>query len=189
MKKIQGFTLVEMLIVISVIIILAGIGISIAGGMMAKAERNASAALQLKVLAACEKYHADNMRYPNEPIRKKGSSGSGDEWFGQVNDRENNLKGFLVTKYLDDSDLSETYLEGNSILDYWGKKLAYWLRNPDASNYKSKVTPELWSVGADGAATCLLKVSAYPDINTGKCNSNHANDTDNVGGDMQSFRK
>ncbi len=64
-----GFTLVELLVVITIIAILAALVLSTAGGIQDKAARNRAQSEIAALSAALESYKADNGDYPAGKLR------------------------------------------------------------------------------------------------------------------------
>ncbi|MDR0868607.1 MAG: type II secretion system protein [Planctomycetota bacterium] len=62
----RHFTLIEMLVVVFIIALLAGIGFSVGGSVRRAAMRDAQAAELAKILTACAKYEVDYGVYPTE---------------------------------------------------------------------------------------------------------------------------
>src|SRR6476646_5424650 len=62
--KASGFTIMELLIVISIIIVLAALVLATAGYAQNKAARSRAGAEIAAISAACENYKADNGIYP-----------------------------------------------------------------------------------------------------------------------------
>jgi type II secretory pathway pseudopilin PulG len=62
-----AFTLIELIVVIAVIIILAGLGLSTVGYAQKKAARSRAETEIAAMSAACESYKADNGIYPRDP--------------------------------------------------------------------------------------------------------------------------
>src|SRR5437763_4751944 len=63
----NAFTLLELLIVISIIIVLAGLTIGTMGYVMDKGKRSRAEAETAAISAALESYKADNGVYPTDP--------------------------------------------------------------------------------------------------------------------------
>jgi prepilin-type N-terminal cleavage/methylation domain-containing protein len=63
----DGFTLIELIVVIAVIIILAGLVLSTVGYVKKKAARSRAETEIAAMSAACESYKADNGVYPRDP--------------------------------------------------------------------------------------------------------------------------
>jgi prepilin-type N-terminal cleavage/methylation domain-containing protein len=62
----SGFTLIEMLTVIAVILVLSGLLISVNSGVQTKAARSRAEGEIAAMSAACENYKADNGAYPRD---------------------------------------------------------------------------------------------------------------------------
>jgi type II secretory pathway pseudopilin PulG len=65
-REISGFTIIELLIVITIIIVLAALVISTMGYAQKKAARSRAEAEIAAMSAACESYKADNGTYPTD---------------------------------------------------------------------------------------------------------------------------
>jgi prepilin-type N-terminal cleavage/methylation domain-containing protein len=63
----SGFTLIEMLTVIAVILVLSGLLLSVNSGVQTKAARSRAEGEIAAMSAACENYKADNGAYPRDP--------------------------------------------------------------------------------------------------------------------------
>lgn len=66
-KRPNAFTIVELLIVMAIIIILAGLVIGTSGYVQKKGARSRAEAEIAAISAACESYKADNGIYPQDP--------------------------------------------------------------------------------------------------------------------------
>jgi prepilin-type N-terminal cleavage/methylation domain-containing protein len=64
----SGFTLIEMLTVIAVILVLSGLLLSVNSGVQTKAARNRAEGEIAAMSAACENYKADNGAYPRDGV-------------------------------------------------------------------------------------------------------------------------
>ena len=157
-----GFTLVELLAVVTIIIILAGVVI---GGMgLVKDRQNASTAkIQLALLAsALEQYKLDNGSYP---MGDEGSESDSNILFRALywGDSENNEEGGagaghkIYLNELDPDNNKQGWLEGSGadtkIVDPWGNEYHY--RPGTLPNGKPNLDAwnpdfDLWSSGKDG---------------------------------------
>ena len=138
MKK-NGFSLIELIAVTSIIFILFGLVFTIGHAVRDRAERTEAAAMISSLEAAISMYFADLGIYPANGIASPTS---------------NDLRWALVTNwtagwhgpYMEfDADM----LDGNgNIIDPWGNAYNYDASNPpnNAASY------DLWSFGPDGAA-------------------------------------
>jgi prepilin-type N-terminal cleavage/methylation domain-containing protein len=148
----RGFTLAELMIVIAIIIILAGIVIGSMGFVKTR-QRNNQAEIQIKLLEnAIQQYHTDNGEYPGD-ADAGGSIGTGES---NMLFRALFYDGFLADDnsliYLSELDPAtdvQKWIDGTgagaTIVDPWGVEYRYrrgsGALNPDY---------DLWSVGPDG---------------------------------------
>lgn len=82
MKKNIGFTLLELLVVMSIISLLAGLVLSVASGMRYKAMVTNTKGTIMTVLTACGSYHAVFYLYPDllKPPQKKNATTTWTDW-------------------------------------------------------------------------------------------------------------
>jgi len=66
-RRYNGFTLIELIVVIAIIVILAGLVLSTVGYVQKKAARSRAETEIAAMSAACESYKADNGTYPRNP--------------------------------------------------------------------------------------------------------------------------
>ncbi len=126
----KGFTLIELMIVIGIIIVIAATVLTVIPGMRQKTQEKATKAFMERLEVALEQYYNDYRSYP-----------------------PGNITG--VKTALDPSDTtSKQYIEfkdsevnGSDIVDYWGNPFVY--TTPGTQN---KGTYDLYSEGADGAS-------------------------------------
>lgn len=158
----RGFTLIEMLAVITIIVILAGLVVGSLGYVKDKQARE-TARVQIELLAnGLEQYKLDNGAFPVGANAKPGDSNilyralywDSDE-DGQSVETDTDQK-IYVTE-LDPKNNKQKWIDGQGagarILDPWGKefyfrsgKLDNGSPNPDARNPDF----DLWSAGPDG---------------------------------------
>lgn len=183
-RKLRGFTLVELMITISIIVILAGMLFAVVGAVTARQKVARTKMLLSKVEGALKMYKADNGNYPN-------ATGT---------DSTNNLWSVLGPSgggYLKTSDLNQTRnLSGNDICDDYkdtafaggthGSPFIYIRGTAEAASgaiptgltttyFGFKTEFELWSRGPDGlfAATSPRTTTTstyqnYDNITNGK---------------------
>jgi type II secretion system protein G len=126
----KGFTLMELLVVIGIIIIIAAAIITVIPGMRQKTQEKATKAFMERLEIAIEQYYDDNRSYPSGDITNvKTALQSSDP-------REKQYIEF------DDSEVN-----GSDIVDYWGNPFVY---DPTPSNNTG--TYDLYSYGVDGAS-------------------------------------
>ncbi len=135
LKSQSGFTLMELMVVIGIIIIIASAVLTIIPGMRQKTQEKATKAFMERLEVALEQYYDDNRSYPTTGTEPT-----------EIED---------IKKALQPSDTtSKQYIEfdddevnGNEILDYWGNPLVY-----DATPSTNTGTFDLYSTGADGVS-------------------------------------
>lgn len=125
-----AFTLVELMIVVAVIGIVAGIVLAAAGGVQKKAARDQARAEIKSIMVALERYKADRMGYPISTNASRTALFT-------------NLTNYMTFK------ISQT--TNNQVLDPYG--YPYWYRSPAAASTSMlSDSCEVWSVGANGGS-------------------------------------
>ena len=133
----EAFTLIELMVVIGVIGILAGIILAIAGGVQGKAARDEAKAEIQTFCVALEKYRADHGGYPSSRSQQEMTNKLYLALTNYMTFRSNKLSG------------SGTNI---AILDPYGR--AYRYRSPAvASTTMLSENFEIFSVGKDGVST------------------------------------
>jgi general secretion pathway protein G len=126
-QELSAFTLVEILVVVAVIGILAGIVLAAAGGVQKKAARDQARAEIKTMLVALERYKADRMTYPVST---------------------NSSRTALFTNLTNYMSFKTTKVTNNEVLDPYGN--AYWYRSPAAASTTMLTDScEVWSAGAN----------------------------------------
>lgn len=154
-----GFTLVEMLVTITIIVILAGLSLGGFKYVTAK-QANSQAAIQIKLLEkAIEEYKLDNGEYP--PQGTDSGSLYTELYYKGVNDPQNNK---IYVAELDPDNNKQGWTQGTGasvkIVDPWGKQYVY--KNPGIVNPDF----DLSSYGQDGkTSTNATDISRKDDHN------------------------
>lgn len=124
----MAFTLVELMVVVAVIGVIAGIVLAAAGGVQKKAARDQARAEIKSIMVALERYKADRMGYPISTNASRTALFT-------------NLTNYMTFK------TSQT--TNNQVLDPYG--YPYWYRSPaTAATTMLSDSCEVWSVGPDG---------------------------------------
>lgn len=147
-KKRSGFTLIEMLVTITIIVILAGLSLGGFKFILTK-QANAQAAIQIKLLEkAIEEYKLDNGEYPPQGT---GSNSLYTELYynGAQEPPVNDSKIYLAE--LDPENNKQGWTQGTgagvTIVDPWGRQFIYRTSSdPDAVNPDFDIV----SMGKDG---------------------------------------
>lgn len=64
----RGFTIMELLVVITILVVLGGLILSTTGYVQKKGARSRAETEVAAIAAACESYRADNGTYPQDPV-------------------------------------------------------------------------------------------------------------------------
>jgi len=127
----SGFTLVEILLVIAIIGILAGVFLFTIGGTQEKAKKDTAVLLIEQVGGALEHYKLDIGDYPG--------------------DEDGGLDALITKPSYTDEKLGEKwagpYLKADPV-DGWGNKLGYQLSDPGSDEAKT-LPYKLWSYGSN----------------------------------------
>lgn len=133
----SGFTLVELMVVVAVIGVIAGMVLAAAGGVQKKAARDQAKAEIKSILVGLERYRSANGGYP---VVNSAGAASPTALF-------TNLTNFMSFR--------TNQISGQQILDPYG--YPYWYRlvtNPTSSSAGSismtSESVEVWSVGPNG---------------------------------------
>lgn len=159
-KQREAFTLIELLTVVLIIIILAGLVISTAGYIQKKAARERATSEIAAMEAALESYKADNGIYPQNTntdavlgakILYQALTGDGNDQLGVSTNPQPS-----AGKY---GDPGKTYMELNSkrmvntngyyVIDPWGSQYNYFT----GTNRNNPATYDLFSTAGKGTNT------------------------------------
>ena len=125
----KGFTLMELLVVIGIIIVIAAAVLTVIPGMRQKTQEKATKAFMERLEVAIEQYYDDKRSYPTTGITNLNTA---------LQSSDPTVKQYIE---FDDSEVN-----GNDIVDYWGNPFVY--TTPGTQNTG---TYDLYSLGVDGA--------------------------------------
>ena len=127
----KGFTLMELLVVIGIIIVIAAAILTVIPGMRQKTQEKATKAFMERLEVALEQYYDDNRSYPS----------------GDITDVKTALQSSDSTEkqYI---EFDDSEVNGSDIVDYWGNPFVY-----DATPSNNTGTYDLYSTGVDGATS------------------------------------
>lgn len=137
LPPVGGFTLIEILIVISIIAILASLVLSAAGFVQKKGARNRAEAEIAAIGAALESYKADNGDYPSNSISTNNTN--------------------LVTALMPTNgskvyfEFKTKFLTNGNILDPFGNNYNYLYTNGSPNNGTNNY--DLWSTAGGSSVT------------------------------------
>lgn len=144
----KSFTLVELMVVVAVIGIVAGIVLAAAGGVQKKAARDQARAEIKTMMVALERYRSDRMSFPGD---------------------SNASRVMLFTNLTNYMTFKTSQVTNNQILDPYGSP--YWYRLvPAGARSGSGATnmlemPEIWSVGVNGKSGLTNSPPSLTDSN------------------------
>ena len=141
---VSGFTLIEVLVVISIIAILAAMVVGIAGHASRKSDIGKATADMEKIKSAAEEFRVEYGRYPTNGIPEKSINLTAQLWVKPWNEGR---KPFMVVKGWSQTNIAY------AVTDPWGNEYRYLhrLESPYADHNNSKFGYDLWSLGPDGA--------------------------------------
>ncbi|MCP4252911.1 MAG: prepilin-type N-terminal cleavage/methylation domain-containing protein [Candidatus Scalindua sp.] len=131
LKSQSGFTLIELMVVIGIIIVIAAAVLTVIPGMRQKAQEKATKAFMERLEVALEQYYNDYRSYPPGDITGVKTA---------LDPSDTTSKQYIEFK---DSEVNSD----NEIVDYWGNPFVY--ATPGTQNTS---TYDLYSEGADGAS-------------------------------------
>ncbi len=168
-KFVPAFTLIELLAVMTIIAILVGMVIGIAGYAQRKAARSQTEVEIKSLESAIEAFKLDQGFYPTSSATRSSSDFSVEKtncWllYRQVVLGSNALsKPYLTT-------LTAKQIQSSGILTYiidpYGNPYNYYCRTDNLGSQTNKVSFDLWSYGADGLSSAAADL--IDDINNWK---------------------
>lgn len=156
----SSFTLIELLTVMAVIAILAGLILSVSGyatkhGALARA----SAEIQA-ISSACESYKADNGTYPHQALATSGSGST--PYSDQLDPRTNGNSVSTNAAYATPSLELYEALTGDTSLSGTGG-------GAGSKNYLAEVKPDMWGRSNQGASVSSTNPVTYLSDPFGNC--------------------
>ncbi|MCR4290609.1 MAG: type II secretion system protein GspG [Candidatus Scalindua sp.] len=142
----KGFTLMELLVVIGIIIIIVAAIVTVIPGMRQKTQKNATKAFMERLEIAIEQYYDENRTYPLTTIKELKKA--------LQPPSEDRSKQYIE---FDDSEIN-----GDDIVDYWGNPFVYTTPGDPKQNTDSY---DLYSKGVDGATTPPASPDFIPEGN------------------------
>ena len=154
-----AFTLIELLAVITIIGILAGLTLGAAGAVRRHGATSTAKAEVAALQAACDRYYADYNLYPSNSSINPSSSYNPDKYKTAGQTLFTNLVGSAT---LSNAPISKRYFEpkpamvsGNYFVDPWGYAYGY---NSDGTN-----APLIWSTaGQTNSAGTNKWITSWP---------------------------
>jgi general secretion pathway protein G len=145
-KAKSGFTLIEILVVLVIIMILAGIIVGAAKYAQVRAARSRTQAEIATMETALESYKSDNGVYPRSTTTRSDAVNNGIDLYAALVAGPNNPKTYFTFKPNQIRFISVTQ---TNIIDPFGSPYNYYC-NPGAVDQKNGATFDLWSYGPDG---------------------------------------
>jgi prepilin-type N-terminal cleavage/methylation domain-containing protein len=158
-----AFTLIEILAVITIIGILAGLTLGAAGAVRRHGATSTAKAQVAALQAACDRYYADNNLYPSDTSVDPSSSFSPTAYTNSCQTLFTNLVGSVklslapTSKRYFDPKPSMVYVNGspNHFVDPWGYPYGY---NSDGTN-----APLIWSTSGQTLSSGTNKwITSWP---------------------------
>ncbi len=131
LKSQSGFTLMELLVVMGIIIVIAAAVLTVIPGMRQKTQEKATKAFMERLEVALEQYYSDSRTYPSGNITSVKTA---------LAPTDTTSKQYI--------EFSDSEVNGSDIVDYWGNPFVY--TEPGTQNTG---TYDLYSEGVDGATT------------------------------------
>ena len=151
----SAFTLLEMLTVLAIIVILAGIVIGVAGYAMKKGARTRAAGEISMISSACESYKSDNGSFPRD-IPTTGSS---------LTDSISPKSDFIPTaaKYAASSLFLYKELSGDKVNNSTAAATPDGIPDDGAQRYMKEFDPRILNATKDSSTKVILQVNYLQD--------------------------
>lgn len=154
---IRSFTLIELMVVLAVIGILAGLLLAAAGGVRNQAARNQAKSEIAALETALGRFQLDNGSYPHSTSANPTLSQATTSYAGGSTTLFTNLMRRTILSnaptaglpsYLEPrANMVATNTSPNYFQDPWGYGYGYYWDTNSASSLFSKSTPDIWSTG------------------------------------------
>jgi len=164
LREQSAFTLIELLAVITIIGILAGLTLGAAGAVRRHGASSTAKAEVAALQAACDRFYADNNSYPSNSAVNPSSSFAPTAYTGAGQALFTNLLGSVTlsvaptTKRYFEPKPAMVYTNGspNYLIDPWGSAYGY---NSDGTN-----APLIWSTAGQttGGANTNKWITSWP---------------------------
>jgi len=155
LRPARGFTLIEMLVVISIITILAGLVLGALGTARRISKEHATEATLILLKGALERYEEDFQDYPPSEGDLTGIRGSEGLWRCLRTDKKNG-------PYIEPADVRTCDSNGNGeleVADSWNRPIRYLHHRDYQSRNPMKHSYRLLSAGSNGNFEDGIKTS------------------------------
>jgi general secretion pathway protein G len=146
-RKAVGFTLIELMVVISVILVLAGIIVGGAKYAQTKAARSRAQAEIATMETALEHYKSDNGVYPLSTAMRLNAQANSGSLYAALAGGPGNPKTYFTFKADQIRAISATE---TNIIDPFGSAYNYYCTQPVNADQTNNTSFDLWSYGPDG---------------------------------------
>ncbi len=163
----KGFTLIEMLVVIAIIAMLAGMLLPALSKARIRARVAKAKAEMLNIRVAIEQYYADYSTYPTNDVNLNYSTGTvAEEKYGALYKLKKDSKSYTSSIPMDPFDNSKPYMYFSNEDDHDGTSdtATAWVlfsKGPDKDNTFSNGTMDITGNASDGAYdSCIQDIGS-----------------------------